>query len=507
MADINFTRLGGGTNNTEVGRAVLQRVAEKYGLNKILVRSMTNGVFVEHRLLQDDTDLEIIINAMPGRFNFKNKAFLGDIVLPPEVQTWLVREGTMVMEIAGGHISMLNIQGFECGMVTITRPANVYIFGDVLARNYPDQEKLFQMILDLACEVMERHALWTPKQVKDPTKLGLQRLIDEVIKVTKRPAQQTRDLPNFNLNFVPVVEEAFDNYEMDEEVDVGTGNDQIKVKIDKELQLLPGMPKREVVKAVAENDLKEDQVSASVRAKIENGSVALLRVVSKNSIQEGVEEKNRTNRGAEIRSETIQWYEQAIINLKELESEIGRLQKDQALQEELRGKQFDFIFKHKLTQGVAMEGDYLVVCTKPIILRFTPSGFKKKVQIWNIGRWFIRIKLTEMEIRVFPADGQSRAEGTMLHPHVYHKDIDDKNFKPRKAGEPCWGNLKSDAEKAMENQEYAMLFDLLAALLTSCNPNDDVSVKALEAIGTLVGEEGPGGVVSPVTKIVRRMDY
>ena len=104
---------------------------------------------------------------------------------------------------------------------------------------------------------------------------------------------------------------------------------------------------------------------------------------------------------------------------------------------------------------------------------------RKKLR-YDVGRWLVKIQLSDMTVRVFPKDGQER-EGTMLHPHVYNVDTPKMNAK---ANEVCWGALTADVTAAVQLREFKLLLEYVLLLLGSANPTDPQSMIALRSIGT-----------------------
>lgn len=153
---------------------------------------------------------------------------------------------------------------------------------------------------------------------------------------------------------------------------------------------------------------------------------------------------------------------------------------------ERRGRQFDALLRNQQVEQIALDDAWLIIRTVPITVTLPASRHYPVPRRYNIGRWFVRIRLQDLIVRVFPAEGQHREHGgTMLHPHIYNKPLGPPEYPQAvEANEVCWGNLKIDALRAMERQEYSLLLEYVLHLLTNIQPDDPAFFAAVTEIGT-----------------------
>ncbi|MBI4280759.1 hypothetical protein HY628_01015 [Candidatus Uhrbacteria bacterium] len=150
---------------------------------------------------------------------------------------------------------------------------------------------------------------------------------------------------------------------------------------------------------------------------------------------------------------------------------------------ERRGKEFDELLENPAVETVGVDGQWLSVRTKPLVVTVNDPKKSGHLLRYDVGRWIARVHLETGAVRVFPADGQSRS-GTMLHPHVYNRSLPHLGVE---ANELCWGNLKPVAARCAEERKYGLLFDLVFTLLGSCHMGEDPTpFDALRDIGRLL---------------------
>lgn len=161
--------------------------------------------------------------------------------------------------------------------------------------------------------------------------------------------------------------------------------------------------------------------------------------------------------------------------VQQIEAELAALDGagDAAAEAERRGKEFDALADHALVEHISFSGKTLVVLSVPITVPYRGKQYA-------IGRWEIRLRLDTGEVRVLPADGQVREVGTMLHPHIYNRNLPELGVEKH---ELCWGSFTEDARRYGRQRQYAPLLELAFVLLGSCNANDEIAVTALKEIG------------------------
>ncbi|GEM_PF-7014522 len=172
---------------------------------------------------------------------------------------------------------------------------------------------------------------------------------------------------------------------------------------------------------------------------------------------------------------------QALIDYRNRTRELAETVRGAVELRERREREFDTMVTHPSVENVTVKSGQLVVTTRAITVEYEDPQLHEKMR-YGVGRWQVKIALSDMAVHVFPADGQER-DGTMIHPHVYNVDTPQMKAK---ANEVCWGALLTDVQEAVRLREFKLLLEYVLMLLGSCNPSDPRSMIALKSIGTPV---------------------